>query len=99
MAYGSARGRGGSHDHWHADTRARRRLAGSAQGWPCFASTASASAVIASVAAPERNRSAAAQLARSIRREALDDRNLVALARDEEPALVAALVALCVRRR
>jgi hypothetical protein len=47
----------------------------------------------------ERSRSAAARLARIIRREALDDRNLVALARDEEPELGAALAALCVRRR
>jgi hypothetical protein len=47
----------------------------------------------------ERGRAAAARLARIIRREALDDRNLVALARDEEPELGAALAALCVRRR
>lgn len=47
----------------------------------------------------ERSRSAAARLAQIIRREALDDRNLIALARDEEPELGAALAALCVRRR
>ena len=47
----------------------------------------------------DRSRSAAARLARLVRREALDDRNLVALARDEEPELGAALAALRVRRR
>jgi hypothetical protein len=47
----------------------------------------------------EQVRSAAARLAQLIRREALDDRNLVALARDEEPALGEALAELCVRRR
>jgi hypothetical protein len=47
----------------------------------------------------ERVRSAAARLAQLVRREALDDRNLVALARDEEPDLAEALAELCVRRR
>jgi hypothetical protein len=47
----------------------------------------------------ERVRSAAARLAQLIRREALDDRNLVVLARDEEPDLAEALAKLCVRRR
>ena len=47
----------------------------------------------------ERARSAAARLAQLVRREALDDRNLVALARDEEPDLAEALAELCVRRR
>src|SRR5262245_55895036 len=37
----------------------------------------------------ERVRAAAARLAQIIRREALDNRNLVALARDEEPELAA----------
>ncbi|HWO21101.1 MAG TPA: hypothetical protein VNO30_20175 [Kofleriaceae bacterium] len=47
----------------------------------------------------DRVRAAAVRLAQIIRREALDDRNLVALARDEEPDLAAALAELCVRRR
>jgi len=47
----------------------------------------------------ERARSAAARLAQLVRREALDERNLVALARDEEPDLAEALAELCVRRR
>jgi len=47
----------------------------------------------------ERSRAAAARLARVVRREALDERNLVALAHDEEPELGATLAALCVRRR
>src|SRR5262245_24890965 len=55
-------------------------------------------ALIDPQARDERSRSAAARLARIIRREALDDRNLVALARDEDPELGAALAALCVRR-
>ena len=56
-------------------------------------------ALIDPQACDERSRLAAARLARIIRREALDDRNLVAIARDEEPELGAALAALCIRRR
>jgi hypothetical protein len=56
-------------------------------------------AVIDPRARDERVRSAAARLAQLVRREALDDRNLVALARDEDPDLAEALAELCVRRR
>lgn len=42
-------------------------------------------------------RSAAARLAEIIRREAREDRNLVALARDDEPELASALQRLCLR--
>lgn len=45
----------------------------------------------------ERVRAAAARLAQIIRREALDNRNVLALARDEDPELAAALAPLCVR--
>jgi len=51
------------------------------------------------VAVIERRRDAAVRLAQIIRREALDDRNLVVLARDEDPELAAALARLCVRQR
>ena len=44
-------------------------------------------------------RTAAVRLAEIIRREARDDRNLVALARDDEPDLATALADLCLRRR
>jgi len=44
-----------------------------------------------------RERPAAVRLAQIIRREALDNRNLLALARDEDPELPAALAPLCVR--
>ena len=44
-------------------------------------------------------RVAALRLAEIIRREARDDRNLVALARDDEPDLAPALAELCLRRR
>lgn len=46
-----------------------------------------------------RGRIAAIRLAEIIRREARDDRNVVLLARDEEPDLASALERLCVRRR
>jgi hypothetical protein len=46
----------------------------------------------------DRIRSAASRLAQIIRREALDDRNLVVLARDDEPDLAAPLAELCTRR-
>jgi hypothetical protein len=46
----------------------------------------------------DRDPPAAVRLAQLIRREALDNRNLVALARDEDPELADALAALCVRR-
>lgn len=44
-------------------------------------------------------RTAAARLATIIRREALEDRHVIAYARSEEPELVPALERLCVRRR
>jgi len=44
-----------------------------------------------------RERPAAVRLAQIIRREALDNRNLIPLARDEDPELADALAALCVR--
>jgi hypothetical protein len=47
----------------------------------------------------EQARTAATRLAAIIRREARDDRNLVSLARTEEPDLAPALAALCTRRR
>ena len=47
----------------------------------------------------DRVRTAAARLAAIIRREALDDRHVLAHARIEEPELVPALERLCVRRR
>jgi hypothetical protein len=47
----------------------------------------------------ERSRAAAVRLAEIIRHEARDDRNLLALARTDEPELAPALAALCVRRR
>jgi hypothetical protein len=47
----------------------------------------------------DRVRTAAVRLAAIIRREALDDRHLLAYARSEEPELAPALERLCVRRR
>jgi hypothetical protein len=47
----------------------------------------------------ERARVAAIRLAEIIRREAREDRNLVVLARDDEPELAPALSRLCLRRR
>lgn len=47
----------------------------------------------------ERGRAAAIRLAAIIRREARDDRNLVALARSDEPDLADALARLCLRGR
>jgi hypothetical protein len=47
----------------------------------------------------ERVRKAAIRLAEIVRREALDDRPLLAYARIEEPELAPALERLCVRRR
>ena len=43
-------------------------------------------------------RAAAIRLAALVRREALEDRNLVLIARDEEPELAAALTRLCRQR-
>lgn len=43
-------------------------------------------------------RAAAVRLAALVRREALEDRNLVRIARDEEPELAAALTRLCRQR-
>lgn len=45
----------------------------------------------------EQVRAAAIRLAEIVRREARDDRNLVLLARDEEPELAPALARLCLR--
>lgn len=45
------------------------------------------------------DRAAAVELARIVRREALDERNLVAIARRDELDFADALAALCVRRR
>jgi hypothetical protein len=47
----------------------------------------------------DRQRTAAVRLAEIVRREALDDRPLLAYARIEEPELAPALERLCVRRR
>ena len=47
----------------------------------------------------ERVRKAAARLAEIMRREALEDRSLLAYARLEEPELAPALARLCVRPR
>jgi len=47
----------------------------------------------------ERVQKAAVRLAEIMRREARDDRPLLAYARIEEPELVPALARLCVRRR
>lgn len=47
----------------------------------------------------ERRRAAAIRLAAIIRREARDDRNLLALARGDDPDLARALARLCLRRR
>lgn len=46
----------------------------------------------------ERVRAAAVRLAEIIRREAREDRNLLALARSDEPELADALAKLCIRR-
>jgi hypothetical protein len=47
----------------------------------------------------EQVKRAAVRLAAIVRREALDDRHLLAYARSEEPELAPALERLCVRRR
>ena len=47
----------------------------------------------------ERSRAAAIRLAAIIRREARDDRNVIALARGDDPDLARALARLCLRRR
>lgn len=47
----------------------------------------------------ERVHAAAVRLAQVMRREALDDRHLVGIARDEEPDLAPALAALCARQK
>lgn len=46
----------------------------------------------------DRGHQAAVRLAEILRREALDDRPLLAYARSEEPELAPALARLCVRR-
>lgn len=55
--------------------------------------------VIGSGVRDARVRMAAVRLAEIVRREARDDRNLVTLARDDEPELAPALAELCIRRR
>ena len=47
----------------------------------------------------ETDAESARRLAEIIRREARNDRNVIALARDEEPDLAPALERLCLRRR
>ena len=47
----------------------------------------------------ERGRAAAARLAQLVRREALDDRNLLVIASSDELDFAPALVRLCERRR
>jgi hypothetical protein len=47
----------------------------------------------------QRVQKAAVRLAEILRREALDDRHLLAYARIEEPELAPALARLCLRRR
>ena len=56
-------------------------------------------AVLDEMPGDERARTAAIRLAEIVRREAHDDRNLVVLARDDEPDLAPALARLCLRRR
>ncbi|NVB79730.1 MAG: hypothetical protein HOV81_15145 [Kofleriaceae bacterium] len=56
-------------------------------------------AVIDPSAPDERGRAAAIRLAEIMRREARNDRHLLALARTDEPDLVPALEQLCLRRR
>lgn len=56
-------------------------------------------AVIDPDARDARGRTAAVRLAQILRREARDDRPLLAYARIEEPELAPALERLCVRRR
>jgi hypothetical protein len=51
------------------------------------------------VAPDDGSRSAAVRLAAIIRREALEDRNLIALASGDEPELGRRLVRLCFRRK
>lgn len=55
-------------------------------------------AAIDAVVRDDRSRTAAARLAQIIRREALDDRHLLAHARIDEPEIAPALERLCVRR-
>lgn len=55
-------------------------------------------AVIDPAARDDKVRTAAVRLAEIIRREARDDRHLLAVARLEEPDLAPALARLCVRR-
>ena len=56
-------------------------------------------AVIDPAVRDDRGRTAATRLAAIIRREALEDRHMIAYARSEEPELVPALERLCIRRR
>jgi hypothetical protein len=56
-------------------------------------------AVIESEVRDDQALAAAVRLAKVIRREALEDRNLIAQARDDEPELAPALERLCRRRR
>ncbi len=55
-------------------------------------------AAIEPSAIDDRGRAAAIRLATIVRREALEDRHLVAIARSDEPDLAPALARLCVRR-
>jgi hypothetical protein len=55
-------------------------------------------AVIDPEARDERVRTAAVRLAEIIRREAREDRSLLAIARTDEPELAAALATLCLRQ-
>jgi hypothetical protein len=50
-------------------------------------------------AVDDRVRTAAVRLAQIIRREARDNRQLVTIARDDEPELAPVLATLCTRRR
>jgi len=55
--------------------------------------------LLAVIASDEPGRAAAVRLAEIIRREAREDRNLIAQARSEEPELAPALARLCTRAR
>lgn len=55
-------------------------------------------ALLAAIEAGGDTRTAAIRLAEIIRREAREDRHLVAIARDDEPELAPALARLCSRR-
>ena len=55
--------------------------------------------LLAVIASDERGRAAAVRLAEIIRREAREDRNLLAQARSDEPDLAPGLARLCTRSR